>query len=166
MTRYICSECGSEIPPDSDFCYHCGCEKKRAFRIDDSGNIQQQKLCPECRIPMEEDAKFCRHCGLEVGGYQTADGCAGPYCMMPPKPVKNGTLAIALSFLLGFFGIYGVGHFVMKRWSRGIMFLAMSAVNWYIYLSVGNFVMVVMLISLFIFFKQASETTMMAYGRI
>lgn len=162
MTMYICSECGSEIPPDSDFCYHCGCDKKKAYGVNDSGNLLHQEVCSECGAPVEDGALYCGRCGTqrESAGEQSA-----PYFMMPPKPVKNGTLAIALSFLMGFFGIYGIGHLVMKRWSRGLMYLAMSAVIWYIYIGSGSFVTAVMIISLFVFFRQASETTMMAYGR-
>lgn len=175
MIRYICSECGNEIPYDSDFCYTCGNLKSKAFKIDDGGNIQGEEVpCPNCGKPILEEAKFCKHCGIETDmPVRTTQGTSHstppnmPYNMSYRTPVlqKNGTIAIVLSFIFAFIGIYGIGHFILKKWSRGFMFLAMSAVNWYIYASVGAMVPTIMIISLFIFFKQSMEITNLAYGR-
>ena len=171
MIRHICSECGNEIPSNSDFCYKCGNLKSKAFKIDNVGNIQGDEVpCPNCGKPILEGAKFCKHCGIETDTpKQTAAGISQsmPYNMSYRVPVlqKNGTIAIVLSFVFAFLGIYGIGHLILKKWSRGFMFLAMSAVNWYIYVSVGGPVTIIMIISLFIFFKQSMEITNLAYGR-
>ncbi|MGE0015330.1 MAG: zinc-ribbon domain-containing protein [Candidatus Methanomethylophilaceae archaeon] len=166
MTRYICSECGSEIPCVSDFCYQCGSLRSKAFRIDEGGEMEDGEVpCPNCGKPIEKDAKFCRHCGIETGSFPASGIPAAPHVFSPMVLRKNGALAMGLAFLFGFLGIYGLGHLVLKKWSRGIMFLSMSAVNWYIYIATGNLVTVVMLISLFIFFRQSMEVTVLAYGR-
>ena len=171
MIRYICSECGNEIPYNSDFCYQCGNLRSKAFKIDDGGNIQGGEVpCPNCGKPILEEAKFCKHCGIEtnVPTQTTAEATPDmPYNVSYRIPVlqKNGKLAIALAFIFGFMGIYGVGHLTLKNWSRGFMFMAMSAVNWYIYVVVGGPVTIIMIISLLIFFKQSSEITNLAYRR-
>lgn len=171
MIRYICSECGNEIPYDSDFCYKCGNLRSKAFKIDDGGNLQGEEVpCSNCGKPILEGAKFCKHCGIESNiPVQTTAGTAQsmPYNMSYHVPVlqKNGTMAIVLSFVFAFLGIYGIGHLILKKWSRGFMFLAMSTVNWYIYVSIGGPVTIIMIISLFIFFKQSMEITNLAYGR-
>lgn len=172
MIRYICSECGNEISSESEFCYKCGNLKSKAFKIDDSGNIQGMEIpCSNCGKPILEQAKFCKHCGIEID-VLTQTTTAGttqnmPYNMTYRVPVlqKNGTMAIVLSFIFAFIGIYGIGHLILKKWSRGFMFLAMSTVNWYIYVSIGGPVTIIMIISLFIFFKQSMEITNLAYGR-
>mgnify|MGYP000889794442 CR=1 FL=1 len=187
MKTYICSECRREIPPDSDFCYHCGSLKSKAFVID-YGSPQSpdgQQPCPECGKPNDQGAKFCRHCGIEMDtvtarpenyssrNNYSQESCSQGSCYQgypygyPSTPVlvKNGGIAMMASILFGFFGIYGVGHLILKRWSRGFMFLTMSAVNWYIYLSVGSFPALILMISLLIFFKQSMEITNIAYGR-
>lgn len=172
MIRHICSECGNEIPHDSDFCYQCGNLKSKAFKIDDVGNIQGGEVpCPNCGKPILEGAKFCKHCGIETNmppQNTTRVSHGMPYNMSHSIPVlqKNGALAMVLAFALGFIGIYGLGHLVLRKWSRGFMFMAMSAVNWYIYFSVGGLVTTIMIISLFIFFRQSMEITNLAYGRV
>lgn len=178
MTIYICSECGKEIPQESDFCYHCGSLRSKAYTIEyKSEQPSNEHACPECGIENEPDIKFCRHCGVEMNTVRAQNLMrprpTGPYNgggyghATPQVPVlqKRGGAAMFMSIILGFAGIYGIGHMIMKRWSRGLMFLAMSAVNWYIYISVGYPPTFVMLISLMLFFKQSMEITNIAYGR-
>ena len=53
--KYICSNCGKENPPGSQFCIFCGNQV-----------IQQtpnQNLCPHCGNVLREGAKFCHVCG-------------------------------------------------------------------------------------------------------
>jgi len=165
VTRYICSECGSEIPYVSDFCYQCGSLKSDAFKID-GGNMDLGEVpCPNCGKPIDEGVKFCRHCGIETESVPIQKVMGRSYGFIPITLKKNGALAMGLAFLFGFLGIYGLGHLALKKWSRGVMFLAMSAVNWYIYIVTGDFITMVMLISLFIFFRQSMEVTALAYGR-
>ncbi len=187
MIIYICSECGHEIPQDSDFCYQCGSLKSKALRFDMGDSVQSEEVkhpCSNCGKSNAQDAKFCKHCGIEIDSSESPEPTAshyqsgaspysrpgGPYGSpygYPQMPVlrKNGGLAMALGLIFGFFGIYGIGHLVLKRWSRGLMYMAMSAVNWYIYLSVGAFPQLILLVSLLIFFKQSMEITNLAYGR-
>ncbi len=176
MKIYICSECGREIPGNSDFCYHCGSLREKAHVID-YGSAQTpygdlSSLCPECGLANEGDFKFCRHCGVEIKTVETREVNRTPPGVRyrngygaTPVLQKNGGMAMLMAIVFGFVGIYGLGHLVMKKWSRGLMFLAMSAVNWYIYISSGTFPFFILLISLLLFFKQSTEITNIAYGR-
>jgi ribosomal protein L40E len=179
VTIYICSECGKEIPQESDFCYHCGSLRSKAYTLEyKAGQPPEERACPECGIENEPDIKFCRHCGVEMDAVKAQNVVrprpAGPFAgngygyanQQVPVLQKGGGAAMLLSIIFGFLGIYGIGHLIMKRWSRGLMFLAMSSVNWYIYLSVGFPPTFVMLISLMLFFKQSMEITNIAYGRL
>lgn len=180
MIIYICSECGKEIPQNSDFCYQCGSLKEKAHKIEYKADRQlsgEGTICPECGLSNDKEFKFCKHCGFEVGSTsarsastvrppQHAQGY-GYGTRSPGMPVlqKNGRLAMFMSIIFGLMGVYGIGHLIMKRWSRGLMFVAISAVNWYIYISAGTFPSFIMLISLLMFFKQSMEITNIAYGR-
>ncbi|HKM09971.1 MAG TPA: zinc-ribbon domain-containing protein [Candidatus Methanomethylophilaceae archaeon] len=187
MIIYICSECGHEIPQDSDFCYKCGSLRSKALKFDTGEKVQREEVqypCPSCGKPNDQGAKFCKHCGIEVDSIESPEPTASQYQSgasstsyqvgrygspygHSPAPVlrKNGGLAMALGFLFGFAGIYGMGHFVLRRWSRGLMYLAISAVNWYIYISVSGYPQLIIIASLLIFFKQSMEITNLAYGR-
>ena len=72
----------------------------------------------------------------------------------PPRPSTrtNSTVAMFLALIPGFFSIYGLGHLVLKEWVRGAMFLAMTALYWYMRSSTGNTLLLVVLsIGLFIY---------------
>ncbi len=117
---YICSQCGSQIPDDSDFCYTCGCMKSKALKMDDNGLVSEG-VCHSCGAEVSPGDAFCGSCGAAL-------------VQLPPrvKVKKYGQVALLLAVLPGMFFIFGLGHFVLKSWSRGLMFLAMSAILWYI----------------------------------
>ncbi|MDO5861248.1 MAG: zinc ribbon domain-containing protein [Thermoplasmata archaeon] len=120
--RYVCSECGNEIDSDMDFCPACGCMRDKAFVFDDKGYVSN--VCPACGEPYLPGDRYCGKCGTEI------PDSVRP--MMTPKLRSNGTLAIALALLPGFFNIFGLGHFVLKQYARGAMFLVMTLVLWFL----------------------------------
>ena len=135
---FICPECGSQIDDDADFCYRCGCKKSKATVRIDNG-IYHQGTCPRCGAETHEGEMFCRQCG-------------SPLAVSSPIRVgKDSYLALFLALIPGFFSVYGLGHLVLKEWIRGGMFLAMTAIYWYMrssstntlllpFLSVGLFI--------------------------
>ncbi|MBO4763371.1 MAG: zinc ribbon domain-containing protein [Candidatus Methanomethylophilaceae archaeon] len=44
--KYVCPECGSQIPDDSDFCHVCGCLKSKAYAFND--DFSKDGVCPRC----------------------------------------------------------------------------------------------------------------------
>ncbi len=135
---YICPECGSPIDDDADFCYRCGCKKSKAtIHYDDRVG---SGVCPRCGAEIHEGEMFCRHCG-------------SPLDVASPIGYDNNTIvAVLLALIPGFFSIYGLGHLVLKEWIRGGMFLAMTAIYWYMRSASGNSILLLFLsVGLFIY---------------
>lgn len=152
---YICGECGAEIPDDMDFCPRCGCVKEKAYRVGDSSAA----VCPSCGNPVGPADLFCGVCGTKLN----------PVAQFPniPAPVmrKHGYAAILLAFIPGFFNIYGLGHLVMRKWSRGLMFMAMGLIIWYINgWQLASSSSLVMILNIAVFFYQAIDITRIIYS--
>lgn len=142
---YICSECGSQIPEDSDFCYHCGALRTKALQMDDSGHMEMGK-CYSCGEPVKGEEYFCSKCGAPL------------VKATQPHLVKYGMLAIFMAAIPGFFNIFGLGHLVLKQWSRGIMFMVMGALLWWIepgYMMSGD--LFIMMLRIGVFFYQMMD---------
>jgi len=123
----ICSECGNPIPDDLDFCPQCGALKKKAVNIDKDGNVVgNPEVCMFCGSELRKGAQFCQSCGKPVSVSMPGMG------MYRPKLTSRDYLAMGLAFLPGAFGLFGLGHLILKRWPRAAMYLAMSAVILYI----------------------------------
>lgn len=114
---YICSQCGNQIPEDAEFCYACGCLRSKALVLDDKGNMDTSR-CHMCGNPVGPGECFCGNCGaalvLERG--------------IPQKMDTRRILAMGLAIVPGFLNIFGLGHLVMRNWSRGFMFLAITII--------------------------------------
>ena len=111
--KYICHDCGYEIPEDMEFCPHCGCMRDKSTPVDDQTGMPLG-VCPSCGAKTNPGDSFCGSCGAALPEVR----------VMVPKMRKNGTLAIILGLFPGFFNIFGLGHLVMREWSKGAMFLA------------------------------------------
>ena len=48
--------------------------------------------------------------------------------MVPVRMDGKRIIALILATVPAFFNIFGLGHFVMRQWSRGFMFLAITAI--------------------------------------
>ena len=84
--------------------------------------------------------------------------------MMVPKMRKNGMIAIILAMFPGFFNVFGFGHLVLKDWSKGAMFLAMSVILFYIN---GGFIPTTMLMSILsiaVYFYQCMDLIRVVYS--
>jgi DNA-directed RNA polymerase subunit RPC12/RpoP len=138
--RYVCPQCGKEIPEDSDFCYGCGRKKDNSIRLDQSGRFvpPEENKCAACGAEMQRDDLFCPNCGERASRTQMV--------MFRPKMVKYGWIGLALALIPGALGfgfipvingiemisIFGLGHFYFKKWKRGGMFLLFTAFFFYI----------------------------------
>ncbi len=125
--RYICRECGNEIDAGSDFCHYCGALKSNAIAIDDQGNPagEEGKVCPVCGAVCPDGVKFCGKCGASLP-------TETPQPFVPHRLTARDYIALAAGLIPGVVNIFGLGHLVMKKWSRGLMYLAISAVIIYI----------------------------------
>ena len=150
--RLICHDCGYEIPEGMDFCPKCGCMADKATAVDDSGIPVM--ACPKCGTAATMGDRFCKHCGATLG-----DAMQAPV-FVKPRMRRNGALAFMLAVIPGFFNIFGLGHFVLKQWSKGIMFLAISVVVWYVNgWSMFSSNLMMSLISILVFIYQLNDVS-------
>ncbi len=154
---YVCGECGAEIPEGMDFCSRCGCMRDKAFRVDEGGALSSA-VCPGCGAPCGPADLFCGRCGARLE-------LAVQVRTAQPRMRRNGTVAILLALIPGFFNIFGLGHFVLKEWSRGSMFVAITAVIWYLngwQLSNSSFLVMVVVLGMYMY--QAMDILRLAYS--
>lgn len=159
--RVYCSECGHELEPGADFCYNCG--SMRTFSVDGNSRVQIEKgVCPFCGNLNAEDAGFCDKCGRRLGEYEFTPARKTP---LGPKDY----LIMAAAFLPGAFNIFGLGHLLLKKYSRGLMYLFISFVL--IYLVYGSPDMgrstyfMLQCIGFVIYLKQSFEVLYEVYNR-
>lgn len=96
-------------------------------------------ICTECGRVSEEDYDFCPHCGSTKGANVDP-------ALIPPQfkvvSSNQGTfivkqsairikLALALALIPGIFNIFGLGHFALGKYVRGVLFLACSGFYYY-----------------------------------
>jgi len=177
--RYICPECGSEIPEDLEFCYSCGRKKDNTIRLDQGGHFVQpeENKCASCGAEMLSNDLFCPNCGERRSKTQLS--------AFRPKMTKYGWIGLSLALIpgaLGFIpisigvipalpGIFGLGHLFFKKWPRGALFLLFSIFFYYIRITsdmVSTETNVWMAIFfqlgiIFIYLLQTMETFVLAY---
>lgn len=162
--KYFCRECGQEIPGSEDFCYNCGALKKTAIAIDDSGSVVSEKegACPYCGFENSAGEAHCASCGKPVAG-----GAMSAQVAFQRKLTGREKLAIGLSVVPGVLGVFGLGHVVMRRYSRALLYLAISVIWLYIYIfyvrSGGSSFFLWMLFEFFLFFRQCMEVIGLVY---
>ncbi len=160
--RYICPECGNEIPEDSEFCYSCGRKRDDTIRLDDEGKFvaPNANQCASCGNEISPNDLFCQHCGAPITRIQMA--------AFRPKMVKYGWIGIVLALIPGLFSIYGLGHLYFRRWSRAAIFLLTSA--FMVYLRWGSNIemniwttLLFGIMSIFLYLMQAMEVLVLAF---
>lgn len=74
----VCSNCGTEVEPTSEFCVKCGTkleianlQKDNTEAEADVNNIHEvvnskPKYCAACGMEIVEDSKFCQECGAKL----------------------------------------------------------------------------------------------------
>lgn len=153
IVRY-CMECGSAVEPDADFCYRCGSRRIMDVRTADNRVVMEPGHCPYCGHDNIPEAKFCASCGRRIGEFE--------YTRAPKTQISSYEFLIIMAALVpGLFNVFGLGHLLAKRYSRGIMYLVISAVFLYIRFASGTLVnstiILLEIIGVVIYLKQAME---------
>lgn len=152
--KYICHDCGNEIPDDMDFCPRCGCLREKSTPVDDNSGMPLG-VCPSCGAKIGFGDAFCGACGAALPQVQ----------MIRPKMRKFGGVAMVLALIPGFFNIFGLGHLLLKSWARGLMFLALTAIMFYVNgMSLFPTSFMLSLISVAIYFYQAMDIVRVIYA--
>ena len=151
--KYICHDCGYEIPGDMDFCPRCGCLRDRSTPVDDETGMPLG-VCPSCGAQSKPGYLYCGSCGAQLPQVR----------MVVPKLRRNGMIALILGLVPGFLNIFGLGHLLLKEWSKGIMFLAMSAILFYINGGLIAQSMLMSLLSVAVYFYQCMDLIRVAYS--
>jgi Predicted nucleic acid-binding protein, consists of a PIN domain and a Zn-ribbon module len=112
---YICPECKSEIPSDSDFCYICG----RKVKLSDPSYNSHSNVCISCGNELSGTELFCGKCGLPITKNQMVN--------FKPKITTRGKIGIIFAALPGIVGVFGLGHLILGKFSRGGIYILMSA---------------------------------------
>lgn len=151
----ICGECGGVIPADMDFCPRCGSLRSNARVVNDGRTVGE---CPSCGGPLGPDDLYCGRCGSRISTGTASQGVM--------RPRRNANLAIMLALIPGFFNVFGLGHFVLRQYSRGIMFLVISVVLWYL----GGWKpfpssLLLTVLTICVFFYQAMDILRLSYTR-
>ncbi|MBI0583706.1 MAG: zinc ribbon domain-containing protein [Methanomassiliicoccus sp.] len=63
--KFICSECGAEVPSSSDRCPQCGERFDDQEEAKPSPERKDEFVCTECGATVDENAKTCWKCGKE-----------------------------------------------------------------------------------------------------
>ena len=96
-------------------------------------------ICTECGHVSEEDMDFCPRCGSKKGT-NLDEGQIPPQFKVVQRPtgtviVKLNVMklraALFLALLPGIVDVFGLGHLVMGKYLRGILFLSCSAFYYY-----------------------------------
>jgi Predicted membrane protein len=154
---YICPECNSEVPSDSDFCFVCGRMAKRSQPSFEGDSITE-KICTTCGNELLTNDLFCRKCGTPITRFQIS--------AFKPSLTKRGKIGLALALIPGFCAIFGLGHIFFKKWSRGAMYLVFSALMLYmVYIDKVDGLMLYATIgfSIILYIIQAFEVLVLAY---
>lgn len=87
-----------------------------------------EQYCTHCGAIISKEAEICPKCGVRVKG--------------PPRPRvierKSTGLAAVLALILGFFGLWGVGHIYVGKLGRGFALLIIGVL-----LAIGGFLLII-----------------------
>lgn len=151
--KYICHDCGNEIPDDMDFCPRCGGLKEKSTPVDDNSGMPLG-VCPKCGARIGFGDSYCGSCGAALPQIQ----------ILRPKMRKCGGVAMILALIPGFFNIFGLGHLLLKSWSKGFMFIALTLIMFYVNgMSLMPTSLVLSFISVAIYFYQAMDLVRVMY---
>jgi ribosomal protein L40E len=62
--KFVCSECGSDVPIDAEKCPQCGERFDEPQKAVTGG---EEKKCPKCNAVIFDTDKKCWNCGIELG---------------------------------------------------------------------------------------------------
>ncbi|MGN1045044.1 MAG: hypothetical protein ACI4Q9_03715 [Candidatus Methanomethylophilaceae archaeon] len=99
-------------------------------------------VCFDCGSSTDSDMGFCPRCGSynvhAVNDADVKDGrdtvavAGGKVMIVDKKTVRLTFFALMLAFIPGLMNVFGIGHLVLKKWVKGILYLCSSAAYFYL----------------------------------
>lgn len=114
-----------------------GKKEKQNLNIVNSFYFSLMEFCQSCGRLVSPEAAYCPSCGTSLRRITSYYSSRQPYTPGTTYGVsrKNPWIAAGLSFVLGFFGIWGMGQIYAGRVGRGIGFfligLLLGALFWF-----------------------------------
>lgn len=149
----FCMECGEQVGPGEDFCYRCGSRRIVNVNLENNRVVLKKGQCPFCNNFNNPEDGFCSKCGQRIGEFEYSGRS---------RPLDSTDyLTIILALVPGIFNLFGLGHIVLRQYSRAFMYLGISAVLLYLrWFAPGSTVamrLAVEIVGLIVFMKQAFE---------
>ncbi|MDD3233333.1 MAG: zinc ribbon domain-containing protein [Candidatus Methanomethylophilus sp.] len=103
--------------------------KSKAITINDQGILAPENglVCSVCHDVSPAGSQYCAHCGAALPAVQQPQTL-----LVPHRLTARDYVALAFGLIPGPVNVFGLGHLVMKKWSRGLMYLTISAVILYV----------------------------------
>ncbi len=84
--------------------------------------------CQNCGNEVQSGTRFCPECGANIQQDQYRQSHADQSYYQQPYSKKDPTIATILAVVLGFFGLFGIGHIYVGRIARGIVLLILGLI--------------------------------------
>lgn len=128
-----CSNCGSEVKADYDFCPKCGNAIVKISESEECSNYydtEKYKICGKCNEKMPEDAFYCLICGntfdIQKTDYEDVSKERNKTEKVE-RPIeasegvwKNKWISLVLCI---FFGVFGLHRFYEEKRITGFIYL-------------------------------------------
>jgi len=99
--------------------------------------------CKKCGKEIEEDVRYCKFCGADQFAAPIQPTVPPTNIQQQPLPTvgletKNTGVTAVLALVLGFFGLWGVGHIYVGKLTKGIVLIIIGIfVEWVIGIFAG-----------------------------
>lgn len=103
---------------DEEFCHRCGATKKHAVILD----LGDRMDCPNCGAEIQPDSDFCASCGSRIIKAEIVNRYSDTRLIA----------GILLAFIPGLFNVFGLGHIILGKYLKGIIFIISSVICLYL----------------------------------
>ena len=100
---YVCFDCGASTDSDMGFCPRCG--SYNVHKVDDAGVRE---------------------------GTDTVAVAGGRVMIVDKRAIRKIFFALTLAFIPGLVNVFGIGHLILGRWVRALLYICSSATYFYL----------------------------------
>ena len=108
--------------------------------------------CPFCGALVESHWDYCQECGRYLRGLSEVSETP-----IYPLKEKDPMIALLLALIPGLFGIWGIGHFYVEEFGKGVLLLFLGLILAFIMLLNIICGLVILIVGFFIWLWQAYD---------